>query len=1009
MGTEGEGYVSDDASDGPDIVLDGDRSLMLYMGDNSAATYTLNNYDFTETGTQLRFLASSKRPEYLSEMKVYIYHEWPAYWVEILMNNTFGIYAFGGQLFGLGGNPPTHPREMGVLGAFQYGDTYAFTVDFDFVAHTYTVAAENLTDPGQVLTPQTLYLAEDYEEFPVTLEHAKNSTLQLRSVNAGQGLGRDMWDNVAFVPSATETVAAPVFDPDPAPGTYYETAQNVTITSSTPGASIYYTTDGSTPSESSTPYTVPISVSTATTIKARAYATGYLPSDIVTERYIFAGLLYFDFEEPEFSYGPVSGQQGWTSVNPDDPYVTDNWSDGDGLVLAGEQSLMFYMGSNEPAEYTLNNFGFTETDTQLRFLASSKRPEFLSNMIVYLYHEWPAVWAQIHMSNAFGIYAFSGQLVGLGGNPPTHPREMKVLGAFQYGDVYSFTVDFDFVAHTYTVAAENLTDPGQVLTPQTCYLCENNENYPVTLEHAQNSTLQMKSQQSGGGGLVRDMYDNVFFGLNDTEFVEAPVFTPGAGNYATAQNVTITCGTPGASIYYTTDGWSIPTESSTPYTGPISVSSSTTIKAKAFADGAIPSDVVTAAYVIPLDYERPKMVYYSDSIDVNGDLSDWAGAEWAPLDQNYYLDPSTDIAEAYYAAKWGDNGNKVYIAVKVRDTFHKFTNVYTDWDERDAVELYIHTTGTGPIDYSSTQADAQQYTIGFNIAETGLWSSVGYNPPNGNPTPAGAFEAFGSIDGEWLYYEAALTPYHYFRLDGSGLQVSTLSSGQVIGLDVVAACHDAVEFVGMKSENTKSGKSSNYNSIGLHLLVSISNIAEVKTAPDGASVDISAIVSAAFSDYFYIEAADRSYGIRVAKASHGLAAGQEVTVGGSAETLASGERYIQAAAVSVSGAGTIDPLEMNNKSLGGSDFGTAPDYQVGVDGGNGLNNIGLFVRTTGEVGATGSGWFMVDDGSEVSVKVLGTLPGGATYVAVTGASSCENDGGVVKRVIESTSIQVIQP
>ena len=49
--------------------------------------------------------------------------------------------------------------------------------------------------------------------------------------------------------------------------------------------------------------------------------------------------------------------------------------------------------------------------------------------------------------------------------------------------------------------------------------------------------------------------------------VATPVFTPASGASAPT-NVTITCATPGALIHYTLDG-SLPTQSSTPYSGAI--------------------------------------------------------------------------------------------------------------------------------------------------------------------------------------------------------------------------------------------------------------------------------------------------------------------------------------------------------------------------------------------------------------------------------------------------------
>ena len=66
----------------------------------------------------------------------------------------------------------------------------------------------------------------------------------------------------------THNVATPTFSPEA--GNYTE-AQTVTINCDTDGATIYYTTDGTTPSNEKTQYNGPITVSTATTIKAIAY------------------------------------------------------------------------------------------------------------------------------------------------------------------------------------------------------------------------------------------------------------------------------------------------------------------------------------------------------------------------------------------------------------------------------------------------------------------------------------------------------------------------------------------------------------------------------------------------------------------------------------------------------------------------------------------------------------------------------------------------------------------
>jgi len=75
-----------------------------------------------------------------------------------------------------------------------------------------------------------------------------------------------------------------------------------------------------------------------------------------------------------------------------------------------------------------------------------------------------------------------------------------------------------------------------------------------------------------------------------------PTFSPVAGEYATAQDVTITSG--GAdTIYYTTDG-STPTTGSTVYSSPVHVGSSETLKALAVKTGLANSNIGSAAYII---------------------------------------------------------------------------------------------------------------------------------------------------------------------------------------------------------------------------------------------------------------------------------------------------------------------------------------------------------------------------------------------------------------------------
>ncbi len=68
----------------------------------------------------------------------------------------------------------------------------------------------------------------------------------------------------------------------------FSTSTTVSISTTTIGASIYYTTDGTTPSSSSSLYTTPLTFTSTTTLKAIGILAGIGDSDIATEIYVLS-------------------------------------------------------------------------------------------------------------------------------------------------------------------------------------------------------------------------------------------------------------------------------------------------------------------------------------------------------------------------------------------------------------------------------------------------------------------------------------------------------------------------------------------------------------------------------------------------------------------------------------------------------------------------------------------------------------------------------------------------
>jgi hypothetical protein len=147
------------------------------------------------------------------------------------------------------------------------------------------VFAESGTN-GRVYTDCTTGPGGFYASGSVTVTQPAPSTFT-ENTWTGEGggayAGLDSTIGADGDPMTVSPVAAPAFSPG---GGTYSAAQSVTITTSTSGASIRYTTDGSTPSEThGTVYASAVSISATTTLQAIAYKSGMADSSVTSATY----------------------------------------------------------------------------------------------------------------------------------------------------------------------------------------------------------------------------------------------------------------------------------------------------------------------------------------------------------------------------------------------------------------------------------------------------------------------------------------------------------------------------------------------------------------------------------------------------------------------------------------------------------------------------------------------------------------------------------------------------
>ena len=252
---------------------------------------------------------------------------------------------------------------------------------------------------------------------------------------------------------------------------------------------------------------------------------------------------------------------------------------------------------------------------------------------------------------------------------------------------------------------------------------------------------------------------------------ETPVIDPAGGSFKGSVDVTITCGTPGATIRYTTDGTDPDAANGTVYTSgsAITLTRSTTLKAIAVADGYTDSGIASADFrkrstrkdeeEIPDD--GPPLVDPFPFTDVTEEDYSREAVEWA-VDNGVTsgttpttFSPKADAARAQVITSlWAAAGSPEPTTAE---------NPFTDVSENDyfyKAVLWAYENGiTSGVSSDLFGADD---TVTRAQAITFLWAAAG------SPEPTLAENPFADVSEDDYYYKAVLWAYENGITVGTG-------------------------------------------------------------------------------------------------------------------------------------------------------------------------------------------------------------------------------------------------
>lgn len=356
----------------------------------------------------------------------------------------------------------------------------------------------------------------------------------------------------------------------------FSAQQNVTITAD-PGADICYTTDGSTPTTSSTHYTGVFVIAASTTIKAIAvqpFATSavaevFLQRDPLTTAVTRSGLITW-----------LKTDNGVTLSGSD----VSHWQDMSGANINAAQTNSSYRP--EFATNAANGFPVLRFDGSSKFLNLNAVSSNLSpGASLFIVAKPVAVAANarlIELGNGasnnniylsqpnntdLSLYVYNNSSPSsVTGSGAITLNQFQVLSALHNGSgTATLLTDSNQTGQGSISNINNVTRSSNFIgTDAGNTLFFEGDIAEIMLYNRQLSSLeryQVESYLSGKYGIT----------------VNPPLITPSSGVYGSNQSVSI-IGDPGAQVYYTTDG-STPTTGSTLYTGEFSISSTTVIKA----------------------------------------------------------------------------------------------------------------------------------------------------------------------------------------------------------------------------------------------------------------------------------------------------------------------------------------------------------------------------------------------------------------------------------------------